>query len=75
MGSAKERYWPKSHAGRMASALEVHRMASELYRMGLNLGPATNTHPGVSQAGLFINVSAVPRMDVKLGIPFASISW
>ena len=33
--------------------------------LGLNPDPAINCHPGVSQAGWFINVCAVPRMDVK----------
>ena len=38
--------------------------ASELSRLGSNLGPAINCHPSVSQAGRFIYVCAVPSMDV-----------
>ena len=49
-------------------------LASKLSRLGSNPDPAINCHPGVSQAGLFINVCAVSRMDVKLGMLAAGIS-
>ena len=41
----------------------------------MNLDPALKYHPGISQAGRFINECAIPQMDVKLAIPFASTSW
>ena len=55
--------------------LEVLTLFSKLSSLGLNPGPCINYHPGVSQAGSFINVCAVPRMDVKLSILPANISW
>ena len=54
--------------------LEVRTLASKLSSLGLNPDPAMNCHPDVSQAGWFIDVCAVPRMDVKLGVPSAGIS-
>ena len=48
---------------------------SKLSSLGLNPDPAINCHLGVSQAGWFINVCAVPWMDVKLGITSADISY
>ena len=41
----------------------------------LNPGPATNCLHRVLQAGWCINVRAVTRMDVKLGVQSASMSW
>jgi len=41
----------------------------------LNFDPAINCHPSVSQARWFINGCAIPEMDVKLGISFASTTW
>ena len=63
--------------------LEVCTLASELSSLGFNpdptischLKPAMNCHPGVSQAGLFINVCAIPWMVVKLHVLAADISW
>ena len=46
--------------------LEVGALPSKRSSLGLNLHPAINCHPGVSHAGHGINVSAVPRIDVKL---------
>ena len=43
--------------------------------LDLNSDPAINGHPGVSQAGRFINVGAILRMYVELGVPSAGISW
>ena len=66
------------HTKYMEGASRIaHRytLAPELPRLGLNLDPAFNHHRGVSQAGCLINVCAVPRMDVNLGIPSAGISW
>ena len=59
----------------LGDSLEVCTLNSELSSLGLNLGPAINSHPAVSQAGAFINVCAVPRMDVKLGVPSAGMNW
>ena len=60
----------------LQDGLEVCTFASELSSLGLNFGPATNSHPGVSQAGRGINVCAVPRMDATLqGIPSTGVSW
>ena len=50
-------------------------ITSKMSSMGLTLGPAIHCHPGVSQAGWFMNVCAVHRKDVKLGVPSASIRW
>ena len=55
--------------------MEVQMLAHKLLSLGLNPDPAINCHPGVSQTGWFINVSAVPRMDVEAGVPSAHISW
>ena len=43
--------------------LEVRTLASNLLSLGPE--PAINCHPGVSQAGWFINVSPFSWMDVK----------
>ena len=48
---------------------------SELCSQGLNVARAINCRPGVYHAGQSINVCAVPRMDVKLGVLSAGISW
>ena len=53
----------------------VSTFASKMSRLGLNPDPAINCHPSVSQAGPFINVCAVPRIDIKLDVPSAGISW
>ena len=45
--------------------VEVPKLSSKLLNLGLNLNPAINGHPGVSQAETFINVCAVPWMNVK----------
>ena len=43
----------------------------KLSSLGLNLNPNINCHPSVSQAF----VCAVPRMDVKLGVPSGMSFW
>ena len=50
--------------GLIGWARDTH--ASKLASLGLNLNPAINCHPGVSQAGWFISVCTVHRMDIKL---------
>ena len=35
--------------------------------------PAITSHPGVSQAGCGINMYAVSRIDIKLGLPSTSM--
>ena len=51
--------------GRIALALELCILPTKLSSLGLNPDPAINCHPGVSQAGWFINVCTVHPMDVK----------
>ena len=46
-----------------------------LSSLGLNPNPAINCHPGVSPAGWFINVCAIPWIYVELGVPSSGISW
>ena len=59
--------------GRITEAC-AHSTQSGLH-LGSNLGPATNSHPGVSQAGRGTNACAVPRMGVEPGVASASMSW
>jgi len=53
--------------------LAVCTLTYKLSSLGLNRDPAINHHPGVSQAGRFISACAVPRIDIKLGVPSAAI--
>ena len=46
--------------------LEVCTLPSELSSLGSNPDPAINCHPGVSQAGRFIDARVFSRMDVEL---------
>ena len=50
-------------------------LKSELHSLGLNPDPAINSHPGDLRVGQGIIVCAVPRMEFKLCISSASISW
>ena len=54
---------------------EVYTLVSKLAGLDCHPDSAMNCHPGVSQTGGFIHVCAVLRMDVKLGVPSAGISW
>ena len=45
--------------------------STELSHRSLNLEPAINCHPGVSQAAQGVDVRAVRRKDVHLGDPSA----
>uniref|UniRef100_A0A8C4R5Q7 Uncharacterized protein n=1 Tax=Eptatretus burgeri TaxID=7764 RepID=A0A8C4R5Q7_EPTBU len=54
---------------------DVCAPAPELSSLRSNLGPATNCHSGVSQAGQYTNKCAVRRTDVTLGVLSASLSW
>ena len=55
-------------------ANEAGTLAFELCSPGSNLDPCINCHLSVSQAGRFINVRAVPLMDINLGILCAGTS-
>ena len=57
----------------LQGSLEVRTLACDLDNLGLNLGPAINSHPGVSHARKGVDMCAVPRIDVKLGVPSASL--
>ena len=46
--------------------LDVRTLASKLARLSSNPDPAINCHPGISQAGSFVNMCAVPWIDIKL---------
>jgi len=50
--------------GMKAHGRKVVTAVSKLFSLGSNLEPAKNCHSVVSQATRFINVCAVPRMDV-----------
>ena len=50
----------------------VHTLTFKLSSLGLNPTPAINWYPGASQGDS--SMSAIPRMDVKLGVPSVGIS-
>jgi len=62
--------------GGWQDGLEVDTLVPELSHLGLNPDTAINCHRGVSQIGKGINVCAVLRMNVQLGIkdPMESFS-
>ena len=54
---------------------EAQALTYKLSSLGLNPDSAINCHPGVSQAGRFINVCVVSQMDIKPGILSAGTSY